>query len=215
MELTPETIRHLDKALCGNNITLHYAQNSGQALEIAREFLPDGCAVAVGGSLTLRQTGIQQFIEEGNFHYTSRYVPGSFQIDDSLPQCVVRQSYMDAYQADVYFTGANALTMAGELVYVDGQGNRISAIAYGPRQVVNVVGCNKLVQDRQAAFHRIKTLAAPANNRRYKRTTPCVTLGYCVDCKNSQRGCSDYLVVSHQKTLGRMHVILVNAVLGM
>lgn len=99
-------------------------------------------------------------------------------------------------------------------MYVDGQGNRVSALAFGPRKVVNVVGINKIVADLPAAFERIASVAAPANNRRYERTTPCVKLGRCVQCASLQRGCSDYMIVSHQKEKGRMYVILVNETLG-
>lgn len=210
MKRLQKTIRALER----NNITVHFAQNREQACQIARSFLTEGCAVAVAGSVTLRQTGIQQMIEDGNYQYTSRYVKGTFTFDKTLDPQTVRRSYLDAYTADAYFTGANALTEEGELMYVDGQGNRISAIAFGPGKVINVVGVNKLVKDREAGFQRIYTVAAPANSRRYDRTTPCVTLGHCVQCKSDQRGCSDYLIVSHQKEKGRMHVILVNEDLG-
>lgn len=210
MERIQKTLQALER----NNITAHYARDRQQALEIARSFLSEGCAVAVGGSVTLRETGIQWMIENGAYRYTSRYRKGTFLFDGELDPQTLRQSYLDAYSADVYFTGANALTEEGELMYVDGQGNRISAVTFGPAKVVNVVGINKLVQDRAAGFQRIYTVAAPANSRRYDRATPCVKLGRCVQCKSPQRGCSDYLIVSHQRQKGRMHVILINEILG-
>lgn len=210
MERFQKTIRALER----NNITVHFAADRERACQIAQSFLTDECAVAVAGSVTLRQTGIQQQIENGNYRYTNRYIKGTFTFDKTLDPQVVRQSYLDAYTADVYFTSANALTEEGELMYVDGQGNRISAISFGPKKVVNVVGVNKLVRDRSAGFDRIYTVAAPANSRRYDRTAPCVKLGHCVQCKSDQRGCSDYLIVSHQKEKGRMHVILVDEDLG-
>lgn len=210
MQQLLKTIRSLER----NNITVHLAENREQALQIARSFLSEGCAVATGGSLTLRETGIQQMIEDGNYRYTNRYVKGTFTIDNTLDPQTIRQSYLDAYTADVYFTGANALTEEGELMYVDGQGNRISAISFGPRKVVNVVGVNKLVANREMGLQRIYTVAAPANSRRYGRRTPCAELGRCVQCKSELRGCSDYLIVSHQREQGRMHVILVEEELG-
>lgn len=209
-----QKIQKLQKALEKNNIIFSFAENCAEARLLAKTFLDDGCTVAVGGSLSLRQTGIQQMIEEGPYRYTNRYVKGTFSFDTSLDEKTVRKSYLDAYEADVYFTSANALTQNGELVYVDGQGNRISAIAFGPRKVVNVVGINKIVPDLPAAFERIACVAAPANNRRYERATPCVKLGKCVQCASPQRGCSDYMIVSHQKEKERMYVILVNETLG-
>lgn len=209
-----QSIQKLQRALERNNITFSFAENCAEARMLAKNFLENDCAVAVGGSLTLRQTGIQQMIEDGPYCYTNRYIKGTFSFDTSLDEKTVRKSYLDAYEADVYFTSANALTQSGELVYVDGQGNRISAIAFGPRKVVNVVGINKVVTDLPAAFERIARVAAPANNRRYERMTPCTRLGRCVQCASTQRGCSDYMIVSHQKEKGRMYVILVNETLG-
>lgn len=210
MERLQKTIRALER----NNITTYFAQTRAQARQFAREFLTEGCAVAVGGSVTLRETGIQQMIEQGNYRYTSRYEKGTFQFDNTLNPQTIRQSYLDAYTADVYFTSANAVTEEGELLYVDGQGNRISAVCFGPRKVVNVLGVNKLVGNREQGFARIYNVAAPANSRRYNRDTPCVRLGRCVQCRSAERGCSDYLVVSHQREAGRMYVILVNEALG-
>lgn len=210
MERLQKTIQALER----NNFTVCYAEDREQARGFAREFLTEGCCVATAGSVTLRETGIQQMIEEGNYRYTNRYRKGTFDFDETLAPETVQQSYLDAYTADVYFTGANALTEEGELMYVDGQGNRISAVTFGPRKVVNVVGINKLVPDREQGFERIYQVAAPANSRRYHRSTPCVKLGRCIQCRNPQRGCSDYLILSHQREKGRMYVILVNEALG-
>lgn len=211
---TRDDITKAMAALESNNMRAHYAKTSADALAIAASFLFDGCRVAVGGSLTLRETGIQQLIENGDYRYTSRYVKGSFDFDKSLSESEIRRSLLDAYDADVYLASANALTLAGEIMLVDGQGNRVSAIAFGPKKVVLAVGRNKLVKDIAEGFERIKTVAAPANSRRYGRGTPCAKLGYCVNCKHEQRGCSDYLIVSHQREKERIHVIIVDETLG-
>ncbi|MEG1808671.1 MAG: lactate utilization protein, partial [Oscillospiraceae bacterium] len=119
-----------------NNMCAHYAATSEDALAIAASFLFEGCRVAVGGSVTLRETGILKMIENGAYLYTNRYQKGTFEFDESLSEEEKRKSLTDAYFADVYFASANALTQNGEIVNVDGQGNRVSAIAFGPKKVI-------------------------------------------------------------------------------
>ncbi|MEA4912887.1 MAG: lactate utilization protein [Oscillospiraceae bacterium] len=201
-------------AIEANHMRAHYARTPQEAFIIAKSFLTPGCKVAVGGSYTLRQIGIQQLIETGPYDYVNRYVPDTFEIDTTLPASTIEQSFLSAYDADVYFASANALTCSGELMFVDGQGNRVSAVSFGPRKVVLIVGENKIVDNIEAGFERIKTVAAPANNRRYNRSTPCVKLGYCTNCKHEQRGCSDYLILSHQRDKERIHIIVVAQSLG-
>ncbi len=201
-------------ALERNHINACVVSSVEQAKAQACAFLTEGCRVAVGGSVTLWQTGIMEQIENGHYFYNSRYKRGEFKLDDGLSEEQIQQSYKDAYTADVYFTSANAVTEDGKLVFVDGQGNRISAVAYGPRKVIVVIGLNKIVKDEQEAWERIRTIAAPQNNLRYQRTTPCVKTGYCVDCRHPDRGCSDYLVVAQQRDYRRIYVIIVEKTLG-
>lgn len=214
MKEQSEVLLKTCRALERNKINAHIANTPEQARKIALDFLSEGCMIAVGGSVTLRQLGIQQMLEDGPYRYTNRYVKGSFEFDKDLDEKQIRQSYLDAYTADVYFCGVNAITSDGKLLFVDGSGNRVSAIAYGPRKVVIVAGINKIVEDVHAGFERIRTIAAPMNNQRYGRQTPCTKTGRCVDCMHPERGCSDYLIVSYQKQADRIHVILVEQELG-
>lgn len=201
-------------ALEKNNIGAHYVPACSDALELAKGFLFPGCLVAVGGSVTLRETGIQQYIENGDFRYTSRYRKGTFEFDPDASEGTKRQSLLDAYSADVYFCSSNAITQQGELVNVDGQGNRVSAMIYGPQKVVVVAGYNKIVPDIPAALERIRNWAAPANNARHLYELPCQKLGRCVNCHSELRSCCNYTIMTHQRQKHRVNVILVGESLG-
>ena len=139
-----------------NHLEPAYFETSEQALEWIKRRLRIGSRVAIGGSNTLRDIGVTAYIENGDFRYTNRYVKGHrFQLDPALPQDEVRKSYLDAFTADFYLMSSNAVTEEGELVNVDGQGNRVAALAYGPQEVIVVVGRNKIVRDRREAFERL------------------------------------------------------------
>lgn len=198
------------KALEKRRISAYYAESRQEAFCLAKKFLSPGISVAVGGSVTLREVELLQYIENGDFVYTNRYKAGVFEIDNRSSEDRIRQSYLDAYTADVYFSGSNAITEKGEIFNVDGQGNRVSALSFGPKQVVILVGRNKIVPNLEAAWERVRKLAAPANNMRYRNSVPCTKTGFCVDCRAEERSCCNYLLIRWQRKRGRMHVILID-----
>ena len=119
-----------------------------------------------------------------------------------------------AYDADVFLTGTNAITQDGVMVNIDGNANRVSAIAQGPRKVVFVVGMNKVCPDADAAMKRARNVAAPTNAQRFGLSTPCAKTGACADCKSPDTICCQFLVTRYSRHAGRIHVILVNDSLG-
>lgn len=197
------------EALKRNRMEAYYARDRAQALEKTFELLPRGATVTHGGSMTLSECGIAEALRErrGEYTYLDRGAPG-------LTPEQVGELYRRSFFADCYLGSANAVTQEGEILNVDGNGNRVAAYLYGPRKVLLVVGCNKIVPNLAAAFERIKQTAAPANARRLSCATPCATSGICSDCHGPGRICCDYVVQGFQREEGRIQVILVGEALG-
>ena len=211
----PKTMRQLRT----NHLEPAYFETSEQALEWIKRRLRIGSRVAIGGSNTLRDIGVTAYIENGDFRYTNRYVKGHrFQLDPALPQDEVRKSYLDAFTAEFYLMSSNAVTEGGELVNVDGQGNRVAALAYGPQEVIVVVGRNKIVRDRREAFERLgRIIGSGGMGEQRGFHTPCRKTGSCVFCKSPERRCCTYTITSFQRPQTgsqRIQVLIVNEELG-
>jgi hypothetical protein len=214
----PDIQRTIDN-LKRNNMDAVYFEHSVQALDWVKETLQIGAKVAIGGSNTLRDIGVTGYIEDGDFIYTNRYVKGvPFQLDTDISQEIVEQSYLDAFTADFYLSSSNAVTEEGDLVNVDGKGNRVAALSYGPKKVIVIVGVNKIVRDLPAAFERLSKIICETPMAKQRNIqTPCVKAGHCVDCKVSGRPCGIYSIIRYQNTnngKNRITVLIVNEDLG-
>ncbi len=197
------TIDNLEK----NNMKGYFVQNEEGAIEKIGEIIKEGDTVSLGGSMTLFETGIIEFLRSGKYNFLDRYQEGLTPKD-------IKKIYRESFSADAYFTSTNALTEEGELYNVDGRGNRVAAMIYGPDKVIVVVGINKIVKNLDDAIMRNREIAAPANAKRLNRKTPCSEVGYCMDCSSKERICSDYVVIKKQMDADRIHVIIVNKELG-
>ncbi len=183
---------------------------------LVKSLLHTGDTVAVGGSATLFETGVIDLLHSGEYRFLDRYAAG---LTPEQQLSVLQESLA----ADVYLCSSNAVTRAGELYNVDGRANRVAALAFGPRSVIVVVGCNKIVDDLSAAVHRVKTVAAPLNAKRLGCQTYCAVNGVCKaadsdrytdGCGSPDRICSHYLICGKQRIRDRIHVILVGEPLG-
>ena len=178
------------KALRRNNMVCECAENAAEALDILQDMLDEGSTVAVDGSMSLFEAGVISELRAGEYHF------------------------LDSFSADAYITSTNAVTEDGELYNVDGNGNRVAAMLYGPDSVIVLVGYNKIVKDLDEAKARVEAVAAPANAVRLSTETPCRTTGMCMHCHSEDRICADYVVMSRQRTKDRVKVILVAEELG-
>lgn len=191
-------------ALEKNNMQAFIVQSAAEVVPLLQQLIPAGASVSNGGSISLAQTGAIQLLRNGAYQYLDRDAPGA---DRNV---VHRQ----AFGADVYLASANAITQNGEIYEVDGRGNRVAAIAYGPDSVILVAGRNKIVPTLEDARQRRAQIAAPANVKRLGLKTPCNVTGTCSNCKSPARICCIELVLQQQQTNGRIKVILVNEELG-
>ena len=191
------TIVNLEK----NNIKAYYAKSDDEIFQTIKDIVKDGETVSVGGSMTLFETKIIDFLRSGRYNFLDRY-------KENLTQTDLKEIYR------TYFASANAITEEGEIFNVDGNGNRVAAILYGPDKVILIVGVNKIVKNIDEAIKRNKDISGPANAKRLNLQTPCAKVGYCMDCESKDRICCEYTVIKRQRNENRIHVIFVNDNLG-
>lgn len=200
-------VERVIKALNSNNINGYFVENSDEAIGVIEKILDPDSTVTSGGSVTLEEAGIMDHLRCGRYNFLDRYATG-------LSEDEIKSIYRAAFSADAYFTGLNALTESGEIYNVDGNGNRVAAMIYGPEKVIFVAGTNKIVKNLDEAIERNRRTAAPPNTIRLNKKTPCAKLGYCVDCSSEERICNKYSLIKREREKDRMHVIIIDQQLG-
>ena len=191
------------KGLESRNMTGYYAADQKEALEKALELIPEGSTVTMGGAMSAHEIGLVQALKDGNYNFIDR---------DAMED--KRAAMLASYDADVFLSSVNSMTEDGQLVNIDGNANRVSAIAQGPKKVIFIVGMNKVCDDLDGAMKRARNVAAPINAQRFGLNTPCAKTGSCMDCKVPDTICCQFLITRYSKHPGRIHVILVNDCLG-
>lgn len=194
------------KALEGRNHEGFYAESKEAALKIALDLIPKGSSVGWGGTMTVKAIGLIDAVLAGNYRALDRNAASS---PEERGQ--IQRSHNSA---DFFLTSCNALSEDGIMVNIDGTGNRVACLAYGPETVIMVVSMNKIVRTLDDAMSRAKFTAAPINAQRFNISTPCKETGACADCKSPDRICCHTLITSFSMTPGRFKVILVNDELG-
>lgn len=191
------------KGLESRNMTGYYVQTKEEALKQVLALMTEGCKVTHGGSFSIDEIGLEKELLSGRYNYCDR----SNATDK-------RAAELFAYDADVFIGSANAITEDGVLVNIDGNANRVSAYAYGPKKLILIVGMNKVASDVDAALKRARNEAAPINAQRFGLDTPCTKTGACMDCKTPDTICCQFLITRYSKHKDRIHVVLVNDNLG-
>ena len=186
------------KGLESRNMAGYYAANREQALEQALALIDEGSSVTMGGCMSAIEIGLVDAVKEGDYTFIDR------------AEMDPREALLAAYDADVFLASANAMTEDGILVNIDGNSNRVSCIAQGPKKVVFIVSLNKVCDDLDGAMKRARHVAAPMNAMRFDIQTPCRSTGACADCKSHDTICCQFLITRYSKHDGRIHVILVN-----
>ena len=206
------------KALEKNNMQAVYVEKKSDIIDAVKEFLPKGSCVAVGGSVTLDESGVIDLIRNGDYVFYDRYAP-------NLTAEQTNEVFVKSLSADVFLMSSNAITKNGELYNVDGRSNRVAPLVFGPKSVVVVAGKNKIVENIAEAVLRVKTIAAPLNAKRLNCNTYCAKVGKCVSlstdnpemsagCGSEARICCNYVVSAMQRTKNRIKVIICGEDLG-
>lgn len=184
-----------------------YCATVEEAEKKAFSYLTDGCTVSFGGSMTLEDTGMLTALRhDPNIHLIDRAAATSLE--------ETKKMFHDALSADFYFMSTNAITADGELVNIDGNGNRVAALIYGPENVIVMVGMNKVVATVEEAISRVHNTATPMNCKRLNKNTPCAATGVCSDCLSPDCICNQVVITRRSGIEGRIKVILIGEELG-
>jgi len=191
------------KGLESRNMTGYFAKDKDEALRIALSLIPEGSSVTKGGSMSVSEIGLEEALKMGNYNYLDRD-----RAEDK------RAAALFAYDADVYLGSVNAISNDGVLINIDGNSNRVSAYAFGPKKLILIVGMNKVAGDVDSALKRARNSAATANAQRFNLATPCAKTGTCMNCKSPDTICCQFLITRFSRHKDRIHVILVDEELG-
>ncbi len=194
------------KGLESRNMEGYYAETKEEALQIALSLIPEGSSVGWGGSVSVQEIGLKQAIIDGNYKALNR--------DVCKDPAEKRAIELATFGADYFLCSCNAITEDGILINIDGNSNRVAAIAYGPAHVLMIVGINKVAKDVDAAVYRARNEAAPINAQRFPLDTPCKKTGSCMDCMSRDTICCQFLTTRFSRHAGRIKVILVGEDLG-
>ena len=194
------------KALESRNMEAYYVKTKEEALKKALELIPEGSQVSWGGTASAQEIGLTDALKAGNYDVLDRDAAGTFPEKEAIAH--------QALNCDYFIGSSNAVSEDGVLVNIDGNSNRVGAFAYGPKNVVLIVGMNKVVKTQEDALSRAKNEAAPINAQRFGLETPCVKNGTCFDCKSPQCICCQVLITRFSRVKNRIKVILVDENLG-
>ncbi len=190
-----------------NNMEGFYCDSSADAVALAMDLMKDAKTVGMGGSETVRECGLLDAVKESEaLHFIDR--------NQATTPEERRACYAETVCADYFLMSTNAITLDGELVNIDGNGNRLACLMQGPEHVLVITGMNKVVEDVESGIQRIGLAAAPPNAARLSRNTPCSQTGHCGDCHSKDCICGHIVVTRHSIHPGRIKVILVGEELG-
>ncbi|MEI9477341.1 MAG: lactate utilization protein [Deltaproteobacteria bacterium] len=197
-----ETIHAINR----NNMEGIYAKDREEALNEILARIPPNATVSHGGSYTLQELGITEILRKGEYRYLRQQIDPNEEEEHDIR--------IKSFSSDVYLTSVNAITRAGELIAIDGFGNRVACLLFGPQKVLVVAGRNKIVDTLEDGIKRIKEYAAPIHAKRRGWDLPCTKTGTCVDCRDPRRICNKLAILQYERNRGRTTVILVGEDLG-
>lgn len=210
--MTPkqENYRHLGetmiKKFARRNMTACYVDTKEEALEKVLSIMEEGSSVTYGGSMTLAECGILDAVKKGNYDFIER--------TDARTPLEKRQMMAKQMMADYFLMSTNAFTADGELVNIDGNGNRVCFLIQGPSHVIIVTGMNKMCADLDSAFKRIHNVATPPNCVRLNHKTPCAVTGLCGNCQSKETICNQEVITRRSQHDGRIQIVMVGEDLG-
>lgn len=184
----------------------YYCPTTAEAVEKALSLIPEGSSVSWGGSVTIRESGLTKAIHEGNYEVIDRDLAKTAEERDEM--------HRKGLLTDFYLSSVNAISEDGVLVNIDGTGNRVAALSFGPKNVVILCGLNKVAQDVDAALKRARSYAAPVNSMRFMGKTPCAVTGTCHNCVSEESICNKILFIRNCTPAKRIKVILIGESIG-
>jgi len=184
----------------------YYCSSSKEDVEKVLELMPEGSSISWGGSMTLSETGLMNSIKNGDYNLIDR--------DSAQTLDEQRKIYGQICMSDFFLMSTNAITIDGELINIDGRGNRVAFLCYGPQNVIILAGMNKVVSDLESGFKRVRDIASPPNTIRLNKKTPCSITGKCEDCFSPDCICGQFVLTRRSGIPNRIKVILIGEELG-
>lgn len=194
------------EAMKKRDIEAYYCETKEDGLKKALELIPEKSTVTWGGSQSIKEIGLTDALSNGNYTVYDRA--------NASTQEEIKQIYIKAFSCDYYLASSNAVSLDGKLINIDGTGNRVAAMIYGPKNVILVVGMNKVEKDEDLALSRVRNKASVMNAMRIGVNTPCVKSPSCYDCLSEECICCQTVVTRKSKIKNRIKVILVGEELG-
>ena len=198
----PIVVKNLQK----HHFEAYYCATKAEALSQVLALMPEGSTVGWGGATSAAQVGVQEAVHAGNYQVIDR---DRFSDPAEKLRCM-----RECFNADFFITGANAISLDGQMVNIDGNGNRVGMIVYGPKNIIVVAGMNKVCASIEDAVKRARTVAAPMNQQRFGLPNPCTCTGICADCLSESSICNQILITRNSKPAGRIKFVLVGEELG-
>ena len=196
----------LVKNLKRRHFEAYYCKDKQEALKKAMELIPTGSSVGWGGAMSAVEIGLLDAVRNGDYCALDRESCTTSEEKDRMATACL--------SADFFITGANAISLDGQMVNIDGTGNRVAAIVYGPKKVLVITGMNKVCDNIESAVERARTIAAPMNMQRFMKDTPCATTGVCGNCKSESCICNQILVTRNCRPVNRICFLVVGEELG-
>lgn len=197
-------IKNLEK----RNMTGIYCKTKGDALKQALDYIEKGSVVSWGGSMSIEEIGLMDAVKSGDYQVIDRSIAKNYEEQGEI--------FSKAVLSDYYLMSSNAITLDGELINIDGTGNRVACLNYGPKNIIMIVGMNKVTNNVEDGIARVRNIASPPNALRLDLKTPCSITGRCQDCYGDSCICSQIVITRRQSAAmrGRIKVILVGESLG-
>ena len=195
------------KALEARGFHAGFAKDAAAAREAALALIPDGSVVGIPGTVTVRETGLPEALKKKGCVIAEHWIPG-------MTEDERKKALLEELTSDWFVTSANALSMDGVIVNIDGTGNRTAAMSWGPGRILYIIGVNKIAPDVHSALKRARNAATPPNAMRLSRRTPCAVTGRCSDCSSEDRLCRVVMLLERAPIGRECHVIIVGEDLG-
>lgn len=195
------------ESLRKNHFDAGFFQSGEEVCEIVLNQIKPGMSVAFGGSQTIKQLGLDKLIADTGAEVLDHNIEG---ISSDQKLDIMRRQQV----CDLFICSSNAISVQGELFNIDGNGNRLSAMIFGPKKVIIIAGTNKICLDERSAWERVRNVAAPVNMKRLNRPTPCTEKGSCAECNVPSRGCNAFLVLKKKPSMSDISVFIINEPLG-
>lgn len=207
VKISKDKIEKIINKFSQRNMKVYYLESREEIFDLVENLIPEKSVIGCGDSVTLEQCNLYNFFRSGKYVFLDKY-------KSNITKEEKQKIYIDNFAADAFICSANAITEDGKIFNIDGNGSRVAPIIYGPKQIIMVVGVNKIVENIKEAGDRARNIAAPLDAIRLGKNTPCIKKKSCVDCNSPDRICNSFVTITGQFIKDRIKIVIINEELG-